>query len=79
MYNVHLSLIFSSEKIEPIGFEFGNTLLADYQGILESNKLSLNDLTTTDIQTRWEQPKAGFLFLIGQIFYSIVQSILYLV
>lgn len=43
---------FSSEKIEPIGFEFGNTLLADYQGILESNKLSLNDLTTTDIQTR---------------------------
>lgn len=63
MYNVHLSLIFSSEKIEPIGFEFGNTLLADYQGILESNKLSLNDLTTTDIQTRWEQLRAGFLFL----------------
>ncbi|XP_056003157.1 tyrosine-protein kinase Fer-like isoform X2 [Ostrea edulis] len=43
---------FSSEKIEPIVFDFSSTLLADYQGILEINKLALNDMTIADIQTR---------------------------
>ena len=43
---------YSSEKIEPITFEFGNTLLADYQGNLENNKLSVTDLTTADMQTK---------------------------
>ncbi|XP_062566100.1 tyrosine-protein kinase Fer-like [Saccostrea cucullata] len=51
-YNEEFVNKFSSDKIEPIAFEFGNTLLADYTGVLESNKLALNDLTSTDLQTR---------------------------
>ncbi|XP_078328610.1 tyrosine-protein kinase Fer-like isoform X2 [Crassostrea virginica] len=51
-YNEEFTNAFSSEKIEPITFEFGNTLLADYQGNLENNKLSVTDLTTADMQTK---------------------------